>query len=128
MARAGLEPSYLDAPHDAPWHCVEVALEALRGPSPPTALVAADDAVALTLLSQPDVEVPGRLWLVGFDDIGASALVRPRLTTVGVDKEAMGRMAVTLLRHRVAHPDDPACTQVQHARLVVRESTAPPAC
>ena len=126
MAQAGLEPEYLDAPHDDPQRCVEVVAAALRSGRPPTALVAANDAVALTLLSQLDVDVPGRLSLVGFDDIEATGLVRPRLTTVGVDKQAMGRMAVSLIRHRIAHPDDPAFTQVQHARLVVRESTAAP--
>ena len=127
MAQAGLLPRYLDAPHDDPQQCVALLATALGAAEPPTAVVAANDAVALTLLSQLDVAVPGEVSLVGFDDIEATGLVRPRLTTVAVDKQAMGRMAVTLLRHRIGHPDDPAFTQVQHARLVLRESTAAPA-
>jgi DNA-binding LacI/PurR family transcriptional regulator len=126
MRQAGLEPRYLDAAHDDPAHVVDVVAAALAAPGAPTALVAANDAVALTLMSQLRLDVPGRVSLVGFDDIEATRLVRPRLTTVAIDKQAMGRMAVALVRHRIAHPDDPAFTQVQHARLVVRESSAPP--
>jgi DNA-binding LacI/PurR family transcriptional regulator len=126
MAAAGLEPRYFDAPHEQPQSAIAALGEALSGPSAPTAAVAANDAVALMLLSQLDVDVPGQLSLVGFDDIEATSLIRPRLTTVGIDKQAMGRMAVSLIRHRIAHPDDPGFTQVQHARLVIRESSAPP--
>jgi len=125
MTQAGLELLYVDAPHDAPLECVDPVARLLSGDRPPTAIVASNDAVALTLLSQLDLDVPGRVSLVGFDDIEATSLVRPRLTTVAIDKQAMGRMAVSLLRHRIAHPDDPPFTQVQHARLVVRESAAP---
>lgn len=126
VLEAGLEPIYVDAPHDDPMWCAELVSRELAGDTPPTALVAANDAVALTLLSQLPIDVPGRVSLVGFDDIEAAGLVRPQLTTVGVDKEAMGRLAVTVVRHRIAHPDDPAFTIVQQARLIVRGSTAPP--
>jgi LacI family transcriptional regulator, galactose operon repressor len=126
MAQAGLEPLYVDTPHDQPLLCLDPVARLLSGDRPPTALVASNDAVALTLLSQLDVDVPGRVSLVGFDDIEATGLVRPRLTTVAIDKQAMGQMAVSLLRHRIAYPDHPVFTHVQHARLVVRESAAPP--
>ena len=126
MTQAGLQPRYLDAPHDDPPQSVRLVAEALSAPGAPTALVAANDAVALTLLAQSGLAVPGRVSIVGFDDIEAAGLVRPRVTTVAIDKQAMGRMAVSLLRHRIAHPGDAAFTQIQHARLVVRESTAPP--
>lgn len=126
MAAAGLAPIYIDAPHDDPDLCAERAAGVLRADDAPTAVVAANDAVALTLLSQLDLDVPGTVSLVGFDDIDAAGLVRPQLSTVAVDKEAMGRLAVSLVRHRISHPDDPAFTVVQQARLIVRGSVAPP--
>ena len=61
--------------------------------------------------------------MVGFDDIDAAGRVRPALTTVAVDKPAMGRIAVSMLRHRIDHPNDPAVVIVQKTQLVVRKST-----
>jgi len=126
MADAGLAPLFVDGPHDDPLRCVGPVARLLARPDRPTAVVAANDAVALTLLSHLGIDVPGELSLAGFDDIEAGGLVRPRLTTVSVDKPSMGRTAVTLLRQRIAHPGDPSFTHVQHARVLVRESTAAP--
>ncbi len=78
------------------------------------------------MLAELPARVPGELSIVGFDDIEASSLVRPRLDTVAVDKPAMGRLAVSLLRHRMDHPDDPAFVAIQPAHLVVRNSSAVP--
>ncbi|MDQ1289557.1 MAG: lacI-type protein [Actinomycetota bacterium] len=125
MTEAGLDPFYVDGPHDDPALCAQRFSRVLAD-DPPTAVVAANDAVALTLMSHLELDVPDRISLVGFDDIEASRLVRPGLTTVGVDKEAMGRLAVSLVRHRVAHPDDPVFTVVQQARLILRGSVALP--
>ena len=62
--------------------------------------------------------------MIGFDDIEAARLVRPRLSTVTVNKPAMGRLATSMLFHRMDHPDDPPFTVVQRARLVRRDSVA----
>lgn len=126
MAEAGLEPVYLDARHDDPTECTQAVVRALAAGQRLTALVAANDAVALALLAELRDRVPAEISLVGFDDIEAASMVWPRLTTVGIDKEAMGRLAVSLLRHRIAYPDDPGFTVVQQAQLVVRDSTAQP--
>jgi LacI family transcriptional regulator len=126
MAEAGLAPYLIDAPHEALRLCADRVLRALAGDDPPTAVVAANDAIALTVMSRAEVDVPGEVSLVGFDDIDAASLVRPRLSTVGVDKEAMGRLAVSLIRHRIARPADPAFTVVQQAGLILRGSVAPP--
>ncbi len=126
MAAAGLDPIHVDGPHDDHADAVAAAVSAVGRRGGPTALVAANDAVALSLLAELRDAVPREVSVVGFDDIEAAGLVRPRLTTVAVDKQAMGALAVAMLRHRVAAPEDPAFTVVQQARLVVRESSAPP--
>ncbi len=126
MTQAGLRPVYLDAPHDDGQQCLRRVTDLLGSGSDVTALVAANDFVALTLLAELRDQVPARISLVGFDDIEAAGIVRPQLTTVAIDKQAVGRLAVSLIRHRIAHPDDGSFTVVQQARLVVRDSTAPP--
>ncbi len=126
MAAARLEPRFIDGHHDHPDPCVEEAVNTLGRRGAPTAFVAANDDVAIEILGHLRDRVPREVSLVGFDGIDAAAKVRPRLDTVAVDKQAMGRLAVSLLRHRIAHPQDPAFTAVQRTAPVVRETTAPP--
>jgi len=88
--------------------------------------VSANDEVALAILAELGDRIPHDVSLVGFDDIEAASLVRQRLDTVSVDKLAMGRLAVSMLVHRMRHPHDPAFVAMQPARLVVRSSSAAP--
>ncbi len=65
-----------------------------------TAVLAYNDVVALGLLSRlaaRGVAVPGRMSVVGFDDIGMAAMTHPALTTVAVPQHEAGRVAVALL-------------------------------
>lgn len=126
MLAADLEPYYVDGPHHHPEQCAEAAIAGLDAPASATAFVAANDDVAIELLRHLRDRVPREISVVGFDDIDAASKVRPRLDTVAINKQAMGRLAVSLLRHRITHPADPAFTVTQRAALVVRESTAPP--
>jgi LacI family transcriptional regulator len=123
MTDAQLDPRFFDGHHDAPVSCIGEALAALDRTDPPTAFVAANDDVALELIGELRDRVPAEVSVVGFDDIAAASLVRPRLDTVVIDKRAMGRLAVSVLRHRVAHSDDPPFTVTQKASLIVRETT-----
>lgn len=69
------------------------ALRAWRDAEPPvTAVCAYNDDLALALLAgarRAGVDVPGQLAVVGVDDIPASALALPSLTTVRVDTAAL---------------------------------------
>ena len=61
------------------------ALELLRSESPPTAILAMSDVLALGALqaaAELGVAVPAELSVVGFDDSPAAALATPALTTV----------------------------------------------
>ncbi|MCP9953910.1 LacI family transcriptional regulator [Actinomadura madurae] len=89
-----------------------------------TAVVAFSDHVALGVLARLDelgVGVPAEVSLTGFDDTSLSRLVTPRLTTVRVRKQDLGRRAWELL----TGPGRDVVTVVPD--LVVRASTAPPA-
>jgi DNA-binding LacI/PurR family transcriptional regulator len=83
---------------------VDAATAATRSlldlPAPPTALFAVTDAMAIGALRaarERGAAVPGTLAVVGMDDIEMSAYLEPPLTTVRVEKEAMGRLAAECL-------------------------------
>ncbi|MDX6596783.1 MAG: hypothetical protein QOE87_670 [Gaiellales bacterium] len=103
-----------------------VARELASDRSRPTAVVAANDMIALGVVQQAldqGLRVPQDLSVVGFNDFDFSEWVRPSLTTVRIPAAAMGRRAVEVLIEAQAGsiPDVP----VFPAELVVRESSGP---
>jgi LacI family transcriptional regulator len=100
--------------------------------SPPTAVFASNDDMALGVLAAAHrlgVQVPGDLSVVGFDDSPAASLVWPGLTTVRQPLREMAAAAVDMLIARPlqsAAPAAPASRVLPH-ELVVRASTAAPA-
>ncbi|WP_149202470.1 LacI family DNA-binding transcriptional regulator [Actinotalea subterranea] len=104
------------------------ARELLTLPSPPTAIMAADDEIALGVLTTAyalGIRVPDQLSVVGFDDTPQAAWTTPPLTTVHQHLGGMGRMAVeTVLA--MAEGRRPASRHVELATsLSVRESSGP---
>ncbi len=71
--------------------------------------------------------MPEDLSVVGFDDSEQAAIVTPALTTVRQPLAEMGRMAVSLLLRLIEHQRVEALNVELATRLIVRESTAPPA-
>jgi len=62
-----------------------------------TAIFAANDAMAfgcMRCLKEKGIKVPDQIALVGFDDVDVSWQMEPQLTTIKVDKEDMGAIAV----------------------------------
>lgn len=97
-------------------------------PTPPTAIVYANDLMAMAGMSvaaSRGLTVPGDLSITGFDDIELSAHLQPSLTSVTTDVVAWGRAAATRLLALV-HGTEPPDVDLPPARLVVRDSTAPP--
>ncbi|NJO85114.1 MAG: LacI family transcriptional regulator, partial [Blastochloris sp.] len=67
-----------------------------------------------------------QLSIVGYDDIDLTREVRPRLTSVHVDKALMGMMSVRLLRDRAEDMTRTSMTVTLHTQLVVRSSVSKP--
>jgi LacI family transcriptional regulator len=129
MRESGLQPGYVNGPVDDPEKVAADVMRELKRRRGFTAVVAANDAVALAVLAAAiaaRIRVPADLSITGFDDIDATRLVSPKLTTVTVNKEAMGRLATAMLLQRIDQPADPPFTVLQRARLIWRESVAPP--
>ena len=106
------------------------SLELLRAPTPPTAILAMSDVLALGALqaaSELGVAVPGELSVVGFDDSPAASFATPALTTIAQPHEEKGRLAAEWLLEAIAaaRPQTRRRT-ILPTELVVRSSTAPP--
>jgi LacI family transcriptional regulator len=95
-----------------------------------TAVIAFNDVVALGLLGalhELGTDVPGRLSVVGFDDIPFAAFTWPPLTTAWVPQEQLGRLAWQRLHNLLAGGSSESSEAGQvllRPRLVVRGSTA----
>ncbi|MCK8610061.1 LacI family DNA-binding transcriptional regulator [Agromyces sp. C10] len=93
-----------------------------------TAVFAANDPFALGVIKALDdagIDVPGDVSVVGFDDVKEAPYFRPALTTVSLDFEAIGHVAVTRILEMIrgeAHGDIPYI----QPQLVVRDTTAKP--
>jgi LacI family transcriptional regulator len=94
---------------------------------PFTAIFCANDACAIGViraLHEAGRAVPRDVSVVGFDDIEVAQHLIPPLTTVRVDKEAIGAWAVQRLLARALAPAAIASTTCLHVELVERGTAA----
>ncbi|MFE7407205.1 LacI family DNA-binding transcriptional regulator [Isoptericola sp. NPDC057559] len=94
------------------------------------AVVCATDELAVGILHAlrgRGVRVPEDVAVTGWDDAPESRYLSPSLTTVAHDLDDVAAAALRLVVGRKADPTRPPSRHVSPHRLVVRESTAPPA-
>ena len=96
----------------------------------PTAIFAGNDMIGFGVLraaAERNIDVPGELSVIGFDDIELSRYVYPSLTTVGQSIRELGESAAGLLLSRIVTPrrDGAAVQRIVAPRIVLRESTGP---
>jgi DNA-binding LacI/PurR family transcriptional regulator len=95
----------------------------------PTALFCFNDKIALgalRALEERSIAVPAEMSVIGFDDIIEAAASHPALTTVRQPIRQVGGRAAELLLARINGNAAPGMKEVVPAKIVVRESTAPP--
>jgi DNA-binding LacI/PurR family transcriptional regulator len=93
--------------------------------SPPTAILAQSDRIALIALDwlkDRGIAVPGDVSVVGFDGVPESTTSQPPLTTIQQPIVEIGRRAVRAI---LDHADE-VWHEKMEVELVVRGSTAPP--
>jgi DNA-binding LacI/PurR family transcriptional regulator len=93
-----------------------------------TAVCCTNDVIAIDLmhrLESDGVAVPGRVSVVGFDDIPLAAHSRIDLTTVRQPAREMGRQAAEMLLSAIAAGEHASRSVVMPTQLVVRGSTGP---
>lgn len=104
--------------------------ELLSAPEPPTAVVAANDLLAMAAIgaaASHRLRVPRDLSIIGYDDITYARLVSPPLTTIRQPAREMAREAASLLLDRLANPARESRRVEFQPELVVRRSTGPAA-
>ncbi|POH65033.1 LacI family transcriptional regulator [Cryobacterium zongtaii] len=107
----------------------DAARRLLSQPEPPTAIVFANDPMAIAgigVAQELGIRVPEDVSITGFDDIEFARYVYPALTTVGATPLVWGRAAAATLLGliRTGGADD---VDLPAARLIIRGSASVPA-
>ena len=103
--------------------------ELLSLPSPPTAIFARNDELAVGALRgarQLGVTVPRDVSLIGHDDLPIARLTEPPLTTVRINCLEVGLAACQALFSLMETPDEQRDAQAVQTELVPRETLAAP--
>ncbi|MDB5057091.1 MAG: LacI family transcriptional regulator, partial [Chloroflexi bacterium] len=95
-----------------------------------SAIFCANDSTAIgaiRALREAGLAVPGDISVIGYgDDTDIVEHVTPALTTVRIDKEALGATALKRLIARAADPTGVATLTMLEVELIKRESVQPP--
>jgi LacI family transcriptional regulator len=105
------------------------AARGLLAGSPPTAIVAANDLLALgaySALSEAGLRCPQDVSVVGFNDMPFADRFAPPLTTIHIPHGQIGARAAELLLERIEDPAATPQTLMFEPSLTARESTAAP--
>lgn len=97
----------------------------------PTAIYSTSDAIAIGLMQaafQAGIPVPGKLSIVGYDDVDLAPYTIPPLTTISQAGVEMGRTAAQLLFDTIDKglEREDVADVVLAPTLVIRQSTVPP--
>ena len=107
----------------------QAALRLLDRKPAPTAIVAANDLLALGIydaLSERGLNCPADVSVVGHNDMPYVDMLSPPLTTVRIAQRKMGNQAARLLLDQIADPTARRERLVLEPSLIVRTSTVPP--
>ncbi|GCF08403.1 LacI family DNA-binding transcriptional regulator [Dictyobacter arantiisoli] len=93
-----------------------------------SAIFCVDDITAIgamKALREAGRRVPEDVSLIGFDGIDLGQHITPALSTIRVDAEALGAVALKTLLERANEPDAPYVTRLIGVELIKRETVAP---
>lgn len=93
-----------------------------------SALFCANDKTALgamKALRERGVRIPEACSVIGFDDIELAEHLDPALTTVRVDRTALGSTALKVLLMQIGEPEALKVTSLVRVELIKRQSVAP---
>lgn len=127
LVNAGLPISYdlCESANLSTTQGYEACKRLLESNKPFTALFCANDEMAIgamKALREANLSVPADVSLVGFDDIDLVQHLAPALTTVRVDKEVLGSLAVKRLLSLMSSPEPFYVSNVLEVELVLRDS------
>lgn len=103
------------------------AHEILNVKNPPTAILAANDLMAMGVLracQERNLNVPRDVSVIGFDDIAFAALTMPPLTTISLPRAELGARAIETIARVIEHPNSKGVEARVSTKLVIRQSCA----
>ncbi|MCG5217856.1 LacI family DNA-binding transcriptional regulator [Streptosporangium sp. KLBMP 9127] len=132
LRESGVTPTIAGARRFDSLEARTITEDLLRMPDRPTAIVFANDMMALAGMGaaqRAGIDVPGSLSVVGYDDLPIGEWHYPALTTVAQDLAAIGAAAAVALLRLLGEERPGQQPDIPPTRLVIRESTgtAPPA-
>jgi DNA-binding LacI/PurR family transcriptional regulator len=95
----------------------------------PTAILCSNDLTAIgamAALREAGLQIPEEVSVVGFDDIYFASLTTPPLTTVGLPRHRVGKLAFEALQNILRTKKRQGSEYVVETELVLRNSTAQP--
>jgi LacI family transcriptional regulator len=113
-AKVNVPEEYIRLFENTQEQAMQASRELLNLPTPPTAIFAAADIQALSVLKvarEMNVKVPEQLAVIGFDDIDSADYLD--LTTIRQHLDESGKLAVEILLAHIADPARPP----QHVNL-----------
>jgi LacI family transcriptional regulator len=116
---------YIDDAADMPSGYEAIKRLHQRRQALPRAICVGSDEVALGLLlylHEQRVAVPGEIAVISIDNIEIAEYVAPPLTTINVQKRAMGYRAVEMIVNHTAGQNEHAMSLLLPINLVVRKS------
>lgn len=127
---AGIEPDdrWMVETFIEPDSGVAATEQLLRLSSPPTAIFAFHDLVAVNViktLQQHNLRVPEDIAVMGFDGLRAGLMTIPQISTVEQPLAHIGRRVIEIIQEKIANPATPPVQETVPVKLVIRGSTAP---
>lgn len=116
---SNIEKAVIDHDIDYIVHCIS------RIKTLPQAFICSNDNAAIALsraLQTMGYSIPDDISLIGFDNIDMCEKVSPKLTTINVNKEVMGKRAVQRIMYIIDHPRSRPENVVLSVELVERDS------
>lgn len=104
----------------------QAVIELMAKQDPPSAIIVADDLMALgvlRMLQSMSYDVPKDVSVISFNNVLMSELANPPLTTLDIHIYELGFQAAELLREHIQTPDLPAAARVVGHKLVRRSTT-----
>jgi DNA-binding LacI/PurR family transcriptional regulator len=129
MEEAGLSTpaEYMYVIQDNPSEVQKIAWKLMHLPHPPTAIIGANDAIALTVMDailSMGLKIPQDVSLAGMDTIEISAHFAIQLTSVGHQKFGIGEIAIEnlidLIEEKIHSPQQ----LVVMPELIIRKTTS----
>lgn len=98
----------------------------LRKKNLPECFICSNDFVARGMANAVQLmgrRIPRDIFITGFDDSVESEVPQPKITTIGLDKEYMGSLAIKTVMERIDDPNRPSLTINVGSKVILKEST-----